>query len=180
MNSIKVNTLERLPTYRGSSSTSTSELLHSPTRHGKAASITSSGGEYNFISEFKARTRFDYGLKYEVITISNGNATSISSDAPPMHSQHTLYQPPTPTATLGSSAIPLALALHSYLGLGTLIRADFLANSRVFGEHHAKPMTTTDVFASVRYLWQWFDSKTRICFQFFVFQMHHLLLLLRV
>ena len=35
--------------------------------------------EFDFINELKSRTKLNYGLKYEIISIANGTATSVPS-----------------------------------------------------------------------------------------------------
>lgn len=115
--------------------------------------------EMDFVNQLKRRTKSDYGLKYEIITISNGSATLTSSSSSSASASL--------SSALGggagsssyasastSSSTPLALALYAHNGLQTLVRCDFHYNARiceVFGDEQANVNTM--------YLWQWFHCK---------------------
>ena len=112
---------------------------------------------YDFMKLFRERTKADYGLKYEIISIANGNATSISSNSGPFSLlQHT---PQLVTSNSSSnpstSAIPLALTLSSLNGLNTLIRSDFLYNLN-------NSNLPNEISSDVKYLWKWFETINRL------------------
>lgn len=104
--------------------------------------------EFEFTASFKDRVKSDYGLKYEIITISNGSATSTSSNS-------SLYNPQSPLPSTNSLAIPLSLALNASNGLNTLIRADFYSNIKTTEFKN----TSSEVTVNIKYLWEWFECK---------------------
>ena len=95
--------------------------------------------EFEFTSCFKERTKADYGLKYDIIPISNTIDTSNSS----MYNAQI-----TSSSFFNVTAVNLALALSSCTSLKYLVRSDFLANLKT---------TEHDTFSTIKYLWQWFD-----------------------
>lgn len=116
-------------------------------------------GEMEFMNQLKRRTKSDYGLKYEIITMSNGSATLTSSTASTvaasLASSGAVGGGSSYASANSSSGTPLALTLYAHNGLQTLIRCDFQYNARicdVFGDEQASLNTM--------YLWQWFHSKT--------------------
>ena len=109
--------------------------------------------EFDFVNELKARTEADYGLVYEIVTISNGNATSI----PSTYSSYNQY---TAANMNNISVIPLGLALHASHGISTMIRSDFIHNFK-----NCQFKANTELYSNAKCLWQWFDSK----FKYFCF-----------
>lgn len=104
--------------------------------------------EMDFFNQLKRRTKSEYGLKYEIITLNNGSATLSSS------SGSSSAPGPNYMSANSSSTTPLALALYAHNGLQSLIRCDFCHNAKicdVFGDEEASVNT--------KYLWQWFHSK---------------------
>ena len=99
------------------------------------------------LSDLKNRTELDYGLKYEIITISNRNATAVSSK-----SSSTGH----PFSVPNTSAIPLSLTLNKEHDITTLIRCDFSHNYRCCSQSYG---TNTDMTGNAQFLWQWFDCK---------------------
>ncbi len=106
---------------------------------------------------FKERAKADYGLKYEIISIANGNATSISSNSGPFNLLQ--HQQATSNSSNNSSpsAIPLALTLSSLNGLNTLIRSDFLYNLS-----NSYLPNDININSDVKYLWKWFEAINRL------------------
>ena len=104
--------------------------------------------EFDFTSNFKERTKSDYGLKYDIITITNETAISVPSTS----SFNTPQLASSPL--LNMTALPLALALSKSLGLTSLIRSDFLSNTRLDEFKNIDQDTV-----SIKYLWQWFECN---------------------
>ena len=113
-------------------------------------------GKINYIENFdnddfdimciiKERAKQDYGLKYEIITISNGTASLIYSN----HSTLTASISMSSTSLNNSVATPLAVTLRSSL----LIRCDFLSNSKFIEENQE------DYNQNLKFLWHWFESN---------------------
>ncbi len=100
--------------------------------------------EFDFITELKYRNALDYGLKYEIITILNGNATSTLST-------HNTYN-----SSSSTSAIPLSLALNGSQGITSLIRSDFQHNLKYCS---LKNDSCHDFDENLKFLWYWFDCK---------------------
>ena len=101
--------------------------------------------EADFICNFKERTKLEYGLKYEIITISNGTANSVPSSS-------STYNQALPI--INSSVKPLILTLHSHYEINTLIRSDFNHNIKTCFVKNSN----LELTKNVKYLWQWFDS----------------------
>ena len=108
--------------------------------------------EFDFINELKERAKVSYGLKYEIITMSNGNATSVSSSFT-YNSNNILTN---------NMTTQLSLALNSACGLSTLIRSDFIYNTKTCSISNRN----TELSSNTKYLWQWFECKYFICIIF--------------
>lgn len=106
--------------------------------------------EFDFITELKERTRLNYGLKYEIISMSNGSATSVSSSFSSYNCNNILTN---------SMATQLSLALNSAFGISTLIRSDFVYNAKTCSISNKN----SEVASNNKYLWQWFEC---MCFLF--------------
>ena len=100
--------------------------------------------ELDLLGLLRSRHDLHYGLKYDVVSLANGNATLACSVQPHLaaaaaaaHAAH-------------SAALTLSLTLNSCLpgGIGTLVRADFLHNVRACG-----------MSQNVKCLWQWFEGR---------------------
>lgn len=102
--------------------------------------------EYDFITELKERTKLNYGLKYEIISMPNGSATSVSSSFSSYNCNNLITN---------SMATPLSLALNSAYGINTLIRSDFIYNSKTCSINNKN----TELITNVKYLWQWFECR---------------------
>ena len=98
--------------------------------------------EFDFFNQLKDRTRLDYGLKYEIISINNGTATVISSKN-------------TQNMANSSNATPLALTLYTQNGLNNLIRSHFNYNKEICDNFRDDPNSS-----NVKSLWEWFESTT--------------------
>lgn len=103
-----------------------------------------------FMDDFKEKINAYYGIKYDIITINNGNATQVSS-----------YMNPSVAATVNnsignfsSSAVPLALTLYAscLTNSSSLIRVDFNYNIKLSESSRENPF-------NVKYLWQWFECR---------------------
>jgi hypothetical protein len=106
--------------------------------------------EFDFISEIKSRTKLNYGLKYEIISIANGTATSVPSSFSSYNSNIL------PSNNTGLTAdLNLALSLNSFYGINTLIRSDFLYNPKICNISNSN----IELNSNVRYLWEWFECK---------------------
>jgi hypothetical protein len=106
--------------------------------------------EFDFINELKSRTKLNYGLKYEIISIANGTATSVPSSFSSYNSNIL------PSNNTGLTAhLNLALSLNSFYGINTLIRSDFLYNPKICNTSN----TNSELTSNVRYLWEWFECK---------------------
>lgn len=103
--------------------------------------------EKSFLYNLKHRTKLDYGLKYDIINIVNGNAS--------IYPSYTRNKPQIPMAHSSSShVVPLALALNKLSsGINTFIRSDFLYNKQVVLQQSSKQ---EDRFG-VSYMWKWFE-----------------------
>ncbi|CAF0839136.1 unnamed protein product [Brachionus calyciflorus] len=99
--------------------------------------------EFNFLKELKDRAQNDYGLKYYIISIINGSTTMTSSIKSLEESS---------TSANGCQATPLALRLHSQIGLNHLIRTDFMHNYRI------SDSDSSDYSKNLKFLWFWLES----------------------
>lgn len=104
--------------------------------------------ELDLVNQLKRRTKSDYGLKYEIITINNGSATlTLSSSSSTVGASS--------TAASSSSTTPLALSLYSHNGLQTLIRCDFYYNAKI-----CEVLDDQQANVNTKFLWQWFHRKS--------------------
>lgn len=91
--------------------------------------------ELDFLSILKQRTKLDYGLKHEIISIING------------------------TASVGSSlATPLALTLK----LSMLVRSDFAQNTKIcMSLNNKQQPILLEYNQNLKSLWTWFERVNR-------------------
>jgi len=81
-----------------------------------------------------------------------------------MSSNTSLYTPQISTSSsVIISAVPLALALNSIMGLKSLIRSDFMSNLKL--DEFKK--VEDDVYSNIKYLWKWFECKYFYAFKIF-------------
>lgn len=105
--------------------------------------------EFDFINELKDRAKVSYGLKYEIISMSNGNASSVSSSFSTYNSNNILTN---------NMTTQLSLALNSAFCINTLIRSDFIYNTKTCSMNNKN----TELSSNTKYLWQWFESINRL------------------
>lgn len=99
--------------------------------------------EFNYLNELKERTKSNYGLKYYMLDVINGSAHLVQS----VNSAETNN-----FSANGCQATPLALALHSQIGLAHLLRADFFNNYII--SDRDKSLCSK----KLKFLWIWFES----------------------
>ena len=101
--------------------------------------------EFNYLNELKERSKLDYGLKYYILNINNGTATM---------AQSVITAGSSNTSANGCQTTPLAVTLHSQIGLSHLIRTDFLNSYRICDES-----TVSEFTSNLKFLWNWFESN---------------------
>jgi len=116
--------------------------------------------EFDFTNCFKTRTHSDYGLKYDIISVTNSE-TSLPSNS-------SIFNPQLATSSsVNMSAVPLALVLSTVKGVKSIIRSDFMSNLKLDEFKNADD----DVSSNISYLWKWFECKYFCVLKIFVLNM---------